>query len=282
MGQAPPIARAGRLGLDVELRLIRNSGMRHPSHWHEDLQIIATIQGRGEATVQGQAYPLPKGTLIVIPPSLVHTARAATGEEWSFQSLHAAPERLGLVAAKPVLSAQDNPADQLFRRLQLVTSALFDKGQNENALLVFDALLSDITERVQNEPNNTSPISARLTSARAELADRLSEPLPVSVIAKRHGWSVGHFSREFHRAFFMPPHAWRLNARIEAAKRHLRRGGTVADAPKVAGFLDLSHFSRHYRQATGITARTYAARYNAGGVAGLQPIHRQAPLATLS
>lgn len=94
MAQTPPIRRATRLGLDVELRAIRNGGWRFPSHWHDDLQVIATVHGRGVALVEGRTYLLPEGALIVIPPRAVHTAWSESKAGWTFHSLHAAPERL--------------------------------------------------------------------------------------------------------------------------------------------------------------------------------------------
>ncbi len=260
MRQAAPSARAARLGLDVELRAICNTGQPHPCHWHDDLQIIAAVEGRGEATVEGKSHMLRSGTLIVIPPGLVHTAIAAPGQRWTFLSLHAAPERLGASAAGVVVSARDDPADLLFGRFERVTAALFNKGKSNDALPAFDALLSDIASRAPDPPDVSRVASAHLLAARATLAANLGERVSVPAIAAQYGWSAGHFSREFARAFFMPPLAWRLNARLEVAKRHLRQGGTVASAAAMAGFANLSHFSRTYRQSTGITARTYGAR----------------------
>ena len=262
MKQTPPIARAARLGLDVELRVIRNAGRPFPNHWHDDLQIIATIGGRAEATVDGRRYALRTGSLIMIPPGAVHTANAPSGEEWTFQSLHAAPERFSFSIAGPVLFHPSDPADRTLEQFGRLTAAMYERGKGSDALPAFAALMAEVGRRVSDTPVAVRAVPDRLLAARAAVAVDLRTPVSIPDVAARFGWSAAHFSRRFKSAFFMPPLAWRLNARIESARRRLRQGGTVVDAAAEAGFADLSHFSRQYRFCTGITARSYAATFN--------------------
>jgi len=261
MPQAPPIRRAAQLGLDVELRAIRNGGWRFPSHWHHDLQVIATVSGLGEALVEGQAYALPERSLIVIPPGAVHTAYATSPEGWSFHSLHASPERLSAALPASAILSGSAGSDVLVDLFGRVTDGLFQKAGTPVAR--FEAFINEIGLRVARDGRTQGP--EPLLRARAELGTRLNATLSIAELAARHGFSTGHFSRAFAAAFHMPPYAWRMNARTEAAKRSLRAGATVAEAARDAGFTNLSHFSRHYRNSTGVTARAYAVQYKRTG-----------------
>lgn len=258
MPQSPPIRRAGRLGLDVELRAITNRGWRFPCHWHDDLQVIATIQGEGEAFIDGRTYALSTGALVVIPPRAVHTAYATADQGWTFHSLHAAPDRLGPgLAGVPIIGDRGSSMARTFNK---VIEALFDKA-SAPAPDTFEAFVDLVRKaapaRAPVEPDRLAAVTAALE----ELVDISDAPRTIAAIAASHGLSAGHFSRAFARVCFMSPHAWRLNARVETAKQHLRSGATVAQAATAAGFTNMSQFSRLYRQTTGITARTYRTRF---------------------
>lgn len=257
MRQAPPLKRADRLGLDVELRAIRNGGWRFPAHWHEDLQVIAGVEGRGRVRLDGREVELAPGQLTVIPPGVVHTAGAVGNSEWAFLSLHVTPaqaEHEGVAWTPLVLDA----GDPLRVAFDALVASLFarDPDRTDAASAAFGAEL--LRRRVAAAPSRLDP---RLLAARAQLGGDVQADLTLPAVAAAHGFGVRSFGRAFLAAFHMPPHAWRIVARVEAAKRVLRQGRPVAEAARLAGFGDPRHFSRTYRRVTGITARAYADRF---------------------
>ena len=255
MPQTRPIRRAEVLGIDVELRVIRNDGWRMSPHWHQDLQVIATLDGEAEAIV-GDAVPitLPRGALIVIPPNVPHTAYATGSAEWTFHSLHVSPGRLGAreLGIKPVVGQRGDPLAACFAAL---IGGLF--GKRPTAV---DGLCGAFLDELHRELDRVEQLEDRpgpLHAVARELSQDLAVKLSVTQVAARHGLSAGHLSREFRRHYGMPPHAWRTNARIEAAKRYLRSGASVARAAELSGFRDSSHLARHCKLWTGLTPRSF-------------------------
>jgi AraC-like DNA-binding protein len=64
--------------------------------------------------------------------------------------------------------------------------------------------------------------------------------------------------RVFKHKYGLPPHAYQLRVRIGLAQRALRAGLPSADVAADHGFVDQSHFSRHFKQLVGVTPVAYA------------------------
>ena len=253
--QTRPIRRAEVLGIDVELRVIRNDGWRMSQHWHEDLQVIAGLNGEAEAIVADAApIHLPPGALIVVPPNVPHTAYATGTAEWSFHSLHVSPSRFGAygMGTEPIVSYRGDP---LAERFAALIAGLFAKRTT-----TIDDLCAAFLNELSRHIGCVAMLDGQQTALQAvlrELSQDLAGASSVAQIAARHGLSAGHLSRKFHRLYGMPPHAWRMNARVEAAKQHLRSGATVARAAELSGFNDSSHLARQCKQWTGLTPRSF-------------------------
>lgn len=80
---------------------------------------------------------------------------------------------------------------------------------------------------------------------------------PVSQLAARAGMSREGFSRRFAKRHGMPPHAFRLMARLNRARELLRAGEGIAAVAADTGFADQSHLGRWFRQAFGVTPGRY-------------------------
>jgi AraC family transcriptional regulator len=66
--------------------------------------------------------------------------------------------------------------------------------------------------------------------------------------------SEAHFSRSFKRTFGESPHAFVLNRRLEFAVQYmLQTDLTLCNIALQCGFADQAHFSKHFRQANGLS-----------------------------
>jgi AraC-like DNA-binding protein len=51
----------------------------------------------------------------------------------------------------------------------------------------------------------------------------------------------------------MPPHEYQVQVRIMKAKTFLRLGRSISETASLVGFVDQSHFTRHFKRLVGIT-----------------------------
>jgi AraC-like DNA-binding protein len=101
----------------------------------------------------------------------------------------------------------------------------------------------------------------RLCRARDLLADAEESPLSIEAVAAAVGVSPFHFIRQFEAVFGATPHQYRIQMKLERAKRLLAAGDrTVTDVCMEIGFSSLGSFSLLFRRRVGATPSDYRRR----------------------
>ncbi|OFX04106.1 MAG: hypothetical protein A3E78_13230 [Alphaproteobacteria bacterium RIFCSPHIGHO2_12_FULL_63_12] len=152
-------------------------------------------------------------------------------------------------ARRPVLAANNR-----LRYLQWGLRRAVDAGTP-----MFAEYCASEIFREAPDPARTINVSARKFSWYAERIDHarqllgadLDKELTASALARSVGMSMFHFTRLFGALVGMPPHQYRLKARLAAAKEMLREGRGVTETCYACGFQNLSHFSRSFARAYG-------------------------------
>jgi AraC family transcriptional regulator len=117
-------------------------------------------------------------------------------------------------------------------------------------------MLAEASRRVARavEP----PMPAWLRQARALIEGHFAEPLPLAAVAERVGVHPVHLARSFRRFYRTTFAGYIRHLRIEFARRELAASSTsLSDIAASAGFCDQSHFSRLFKQYTGVTPAEY-------------------------
>jgi AraC family transcriptional regulator len=122
-------------------------------------------------------------------------------------------------------------------------------------------LLAEASRRVAAAAAAT-PATAPLwlQVALAFIEQHFAEPLPMASVAKRVGVHPVHLARTFRRVYHTTFAAHVRQLRIEFARRELAGTAALSDIACAAGFCDQSHFSRCFKQHTGLTPAEYRAR----------------------
>lgn len=84
------------------------------------------------------------------------------------------------------------------------------------------------------------------------------ETIPIEYLAKLCGISEPYLRILFHRTFSVSPAVYIRNLRIKRAKELLLTGEySVAETATLAGFNDISYFSREFKKAIGVSPRSF-------------------------
>ncbi|HDV6323996.1 TPA: AraC family transcriptional regulator [Burkholderia cenocepacia] len=129
---------------------------------------------------------------------------------------------------------------------------IYDPLAAETAML--DALSTLIVRHADVRPQ-PAPLAAdepRVDAMRERLAADLTCTVTLDDVAQTVGLSPFHAARLFTRTTGMPPHAWRNQLRLQRALAPLRAGVPVADVAAASGFVDQSHFTRHFKRMFGV------------------------------
>jgi AraC family transcriptional regulator len=116
----------------------------------------------------------------------------------------------------------------------------------------------------------------RLAEVITYVEGNLAHELTLERLAVVARLSRFHFSRAFAQATGLPPHAFVVRRRLEAAKALLHATDLpIEQVSQRCGFADASHFSARFRRAFGMTPSAY--RQDRGG-SGIIQWHESDPV----
>lgn len=249
------------------VELFRGSYKKYQAahHFHGVPAIGVVAQGAMQFYCRGATNVLPSNTIFLMNPEEVHAPGPAIPDGWVLR----------------VFYFEDS-----FYRARCANFALADLRFSQ--VLVQDRVLSDnllTLHRNLEEDGTALEAEPSLLTVFSRVAERYScAAARVSVPAKEHGkikrvkdyiaahhrknitlddlaaavqLSPYHLLRTFRSTVGLTPHAYLTQVRVEAAKRLLRAGHSIASVSAETGFADQSHFTRHFKRITGVTPARY-------------------------
>ena len=249
------------------VELFRGSYKKYQAarHFHGVPAIGVVARGAMNFYCRGAINFLPSNTIFLMNPEEVHAPGPAIPDGWVLR----------------VFYFEDS-----FYRARCANFALADLRFSQ--VLVQDRVLSEnllTLHRNLEEDRTALEAEASLLTVFSRVAERYScAPARVPAPAKEHGkikrvkdyvaahhrqnitlddlaaavqFSPYHLLRTFRSTVGLTPHAYLTQVRVEAAKRLLRAGHTIANVAAETGFSDQSHFTRHFKRLTGVTPARY-------------------------
>lgn len=110
------------------------------------------------------------------------------------------------------------------------------------------------------QPRTRLPVPADralLLEARALLEKEYGQAWTVQSLSRRVGLNEKRLQSGFHALFGASVHACLIRIRLDAAVTLLQRGVNVTDTAAQCGFGSLSHFSRSFREYTGVSPKKF-------------------------
>ena len=212
----------------VELGTVCGVDVALPTHFHDEDQITFVISGRRCFIIGDELVQLSHDEGAHIPAGVPHRSLAETSELFCI-NIYTPP---GEYSAGDVILS--------------LASLRRKKGHLNRADLKI------VVERHR--------CNAGLSSRRTGPASSRPEPWrTVSEAARLSGMSREGFSRRFKKLHSMSPQSFQLLEKLNAARRFLRMGESIAVVAVQTGFADQSHLGRLFRHIFGVTPGRYRA-----------------------
>ncbi len=253
----------------IELLRAKYTTQTFSRHVHDGYALGVIEQGALAFSYRGQRLIAPAGTVNLVIPGEAHDGQAATPAGWSYRMFYLASDLLEQVAAelfgrahRPFFSAGviDDPclASQIAAVHRLLERQ--DSMKLEQEAMVFNLLATFIARHSEQraEFGCDRHEAQAVKVAKEYIEAHYAENISLQDLTHACHLSSFYLIRVFRQHFGVPPHVFLKQVRIRRAKDCLAKGCLPVVAAQEAGFVDQSHFSRQFKQITGLTPGQYS------------------------
>jgi AraC-like DNA-binding protein len=231
----------------------------YPRHTHDAWTVLTVDRGAVRYALDRRDHGTAGALVSLLPPHVAHDGRAATAAGFTKRVLYLEPDvvdpcLVGRAVDRPTIA---DPA------LAAAVRALHDALRRGVPILEADTRVAVVAERLgahllgmpqRPSAGRVAPADPCVADAARDLLD--ADPAGATTLgdlAGAVGASPTHLVRSFTRRFGLPPHAYVVARRVEAARRLLLAGRAPADVAATVGFHDQPHLTRTFRRHVGTT-----------------------------
>lgn len=231
-------------------------------HVHDRCEMFYFISGNAQYLVEGSAYPLEKGSLLIMRPGEAHCTRILSSEGYEryavnfplslFDSFD--PERRLMKAYMDRPLGKGNMfilegLEDDFKKMCYCELEEYDRALLMKTKLIglIDRINQEYDRRASYGEEEHTFAERIVRYVNLHLFDELSVPL----LAEHFFLSPSQFSRVFRQATGAPPWEYVTAKRLFAAREMLLNGSSAREAAESCGFGDYSVFYRAYVKRFG-------------------------------
>ncbi|MEU6588519.1 AraC family transcriptional regulator [Streptomyces sp. NPDC046881] len=256
-------ARLGRCGPPLDL--LTASFRRHvyAPHAHDEYTIGVCVGGSEIIDYRGGHIRTGPGRIVVLEPGEMHTGGPGNATDgYAYRALYAEPSLLadGTLGGLPHFREPlvDDPAlATVLRTAHTELSACPDPLQAESVLPWLLTALARRHSTARPAPDRVPGADAIARTVRDRLADELTDPPSLALLATDLGLSRYQLLRAFRTTMGIPPYAWLAQHRVTKARVLLESGLRPAEVAPLVGFADQAHLTRWFRRVLGVTPAAY-------------------------
>ncbi|HEX6425178.1 MAG TPA: AraC family transcriptional regulator [Acidimicrobiales bacterium] len=243
----------------------------YPRHTHDAWTVLIVDDGAVRYALDRHDHGAHRSTVTMLPPHVPHDGRAVSSRGFAKRVLYLDP---AVVGEDLIGRAVDRPTvtdPGLVGALRALHGALRADASPLEAGTRLALVAERLAAHLSGAPHPGAgalrhpagqgagePDRQALATAVRDLLD--AAPFArhtLGALAVEVGASPTHLVRCFTTRFGLPPHAYLLGRRVDAARALLLAGRPVAEVAATIGFHDQAHLTRHFRRHVGTTPGRY-------------------------
>lgn len=254
------------------LELLHATYVNHSftKHIHECFAIGVIERGALKFSYRGEKLVASSGYINSVIPGEAHDGSAVSNEGWTYRMFYLEPKLLeqaayeisGKIHKNSFFTAGSIKDDYLagfIRKFHLLLeNPAIPLIEQESHLLT---MLTEFISRHADErlvARGVGKENQAVNRAREYIEDAYTQNISIKKLSNLCNLSPFHLIRVFRERIGVPPHVYLKQVRIKRAKVLLAKGFSIAFIAQEIGFTDQSHFSKQFKQITGITPNKYS------------------------
>ncbi len=223
----------------------------YPPHRHGHYEIMTYIEGEGYMRTEMGDFRFTKGSIVVIPPSVLHGSRSEKG----FKNISIGGDFEDIFMLSAPVAVQDNERGEGQQIAKLLLASGGIDGYYKESLAQAFALF--VLERMRLH----APIDGAVERILLQIKKQAFLPeVKVVDILKASGYAEDYIRNQFTKLVGIPPIAYLTRLRMERAKYLIDVYGdsrSLGEIAETCGYTDYLYFSKKFKSAVGVSPKNY-------------------------
>lgn len=256
----------------------------YPLHWHEEMEIIHVVKGRGKVIVPPSTYEVSKGDSVILFPQTIHSIEQMGEEEMEYFNI---VFQFSLLTSGQADSCYEKYFKPFLNHTRTVPTLLKEEEELNQVLLphllalihnrrasytTYELLVKSNLFAIMHYLNQCSTEVSIDELSRQFTYDKLKRvlyyiktsyalPITVSEAAAMAGFSDSHFMKLFKEFTGTSFTQYLVDYRLElAAAQLIKSDEKVIEIAANCGFNNHSYFTRSFIRKYGVSPKEYRTR----------------------
>lgn len=248
---------------DIEIKKCNNSIHSSKAHFHNEVSIGLIERGSTTTEISGNTYELHEKTFLIIPPNIPHKCNPYNYKSWNFRMFYIKNEWFKSafnIQGENIRFDYMKIGQTMFSDIIKLTDNIERKGisiENETKLVNHISILIKNDKLTSDKDVCETLKLKKINETKLYINENYLKNITLDELAKVAEVSKYYLIRKFNERYGLSPHQYITNLRINYSKKLLKNNKEFADIAIDSGFYDQSHFTKCFKEYTGVTPMSY-------------------------
>ena len=237
--------------MKIDVSMTADGTKKYPLHRHSHYEVMLYVEGRGNLRAEGSSFPFSEGSIIIVPPGVLHGSESEDG----FKNISVGADFEGIFSFREIYSLTDNEQGDGRTLAELIYKNRYsDESYLSSLLRAYSAYLIGCVKI-------ESPIARAVEAVVAKISEGASDPdFDTGEALRSVGYAEDYVRDKFKAATGYTPVAFLTKIRTDRARYLIDIFGasrSLSEIAEASGYTDYVYFSKKFKASFGICPRKY-------------------------